>query len=74
MACIFDDNSRSIGRAPLLRLDGISRGPAAAITVEIEGRNPAYSVRCRIGAGFKSDVLGHDPVDEMTAVSDEEAI
>jgi len=49
---IFDDNSRSIGNTPLVRLNRISRGLPATIVAKIEGRNPAYSVKCRIGAAM----------------------
>ena len=49
---IFDDNSRSIGNTPLVRLNRISSGLPATIVAKIEGRNPAYSVKCRIGAAM----------------------
>ncbi len=49
---IFDDNSRSIGNTPLVRLNRISTGLPATIVAKIEGRNPAYSVKCRIGAAM----------------------
>ena len=49
---IFEDNSRSIGNTPLVRLNRISRGLPATIVAKIEGRNPAYSVKCRIGAAM----------------------
>jgi len=49
---IFDDNGQSIGRTPLVRLNRIARGLNATIAVKIEGRNPAGSVKCRIGAGM----------------------
>jgi cysteine synthase A len=49
---IFEDNSRSIGRTPLVRLNRISKGLPASIVAKIEGRNPAYSVKCRIGAAM----------------------
>jgi cysteine synthase A len=49
---IFDDNSRSIGNTPLVRLNRISKGLPATIVAKIEGRNPAYSVKCRIGAAM----------------------
>lgn len=50
MARIYEDNSRSIGRTPLVRLNRVSEG--ATIWAKIEGRNPAYSVKCRIGAAM----------------------
>ena len=52
MARIFDDNSLSIGNTPLIRLNRISAGLGAEIVAKIEGRNPAYSVKCRIGAAM----------------------
>ncbi|MDR5868055.1 cysteine synthase A [Halomonas koreensis] len=50
MARIYDDNSRSIGNTPLVRLNRVSEG--ATVWAKIEGRNPAYSVKCRIGAAM----------------------
>ncbi len=52
MARIFEDNSTSIGNTPLVRLNRISQGTGATIVGKIEGRNPAYSVKCRIGAAM----------------------
>jgi cysteine synthase A len=49
---IFDDNSLSIGRTPLVRLNRIVKGLPANVFAKIEGRNPAYSVKCRIGASM----------------------
>lgn len=49
---IFNDNSLSIGRTPLVRLNHISKGLGATILAKIEGRNPAYSVKCRLGAAM----------------------
>jgi cysteine synthase A len=49
---IFDDNSLSIGNTPLIRLNRISQGLGATIVVKTEGRNPAYSVKCRLGAAM----------------------
>jgi cysteine synthase A len=51
MATIFTDNSLSIGRTPLVRLNRITPG-GATVLAKIEGRNPAYSVKCRIGASM----------------------
>lgn len=50
MARIYDDNSYSIGNTPLVRLNRVNNG--ATIWAKIEGRNPAYSVKCRIGASM----------------------
>src|SRR5512134_4199260 len=52
MARIFEDNSRSIGNTPLVRLNSITKGAKATVLAKIEGRNPAYSVKCRIGANL----------------------
>lgn len=50
---IYNDNSFSIGNTPLVRLNKItSETKAKQILVKIEGRNPAYSVKCRIGANM----------------------
>ncbi|HOU54627.1 MAG TPA: cysteine synthase A [Myxococcota bacterium] len=52
MARIFEDNSRSIGETPLVRLQRVTQGLGATVVAKIEGRNPAYSVKCRIGAAM----------------------
>jgi cysteine synthase len=52
---IYDDNTFSIGRTPLVRLNRVTDGSRATILVKIEGRNPAYSVKCRIGASMVWD-------------------
>lgn len=52
MTRIYDDNSLSIGRTPLVRLNRITAGAGATVLAKIEGRNPAYSVKCRIGAAL----------------------
>src|SRR3990167_2735205 len=52
---IFDDNSLSIGRTPLVRLNRVVAGARATVLAKIEGRNPAYSVKCRIGASMVWD-------------------
>jgi cysteine synthase len=51
----FTDNALSIGRTPLVRLNRIHDGAPATILGKIEGRNPAYSVKCRIGAAMVWD-------------------
>jgi len=48
----FADNSLSIGRTPLVRLNRITRGAPITLLAKVEGRNPAYSVKCRIGASM----------------------
>ncbi|HCI14337.1 MAG TPA: cysteine synthase A [Gallionellaceae bacterium] len=65
MANWFADNSLSIGRTPLVRLNRITDGAPATILAKVEGRNPAYSVKCRIGAAMiwdaeKRGLLGPD--------------
>jgi cysteine synthase A len=52
MASIFSDNSLSIGRTPLVQLNRVAAGLGARVLAKIEGRNPAYSVKCRIGAAM----------------------
>src|SRR5436853_7810514 len=49
---IFDDNSLSIGRTPLIRLNRVTNGAPVTLLGKVEGRNPAYSVKCRIGASM----------------------
>jgi len=51
----FKDNSLSIGHTPLIRLNRIADGAKVTILAKIEGRNPAYSVKCRIGAAMIAD-------------------
>ena len=55
MARIFEDNTASIGRTPLVRINHLTRGATATVLAKIEGRNPAYSVKCRIGAAMVWD-------------------
>jgi len=52
MANIFEDNSVSIGRTPLVRLNRLAAGLPGVVLAKIEGRNPAYSVKDRIGAAM----------------------
>jgi cysteine synthase A len=64
MPTIFADNSLSIGRTPLIKLNRIAAGAKATVLAKIEARNPAYSVKCRIGAAMIKDaeergILGH---------------
>ena len=63
MAQIFSDNALSIGRTPLVKLHRVVGDAGATVLAKIEGRNPAYSVKCRIGAAMvwdaeKRGVLG----------------
>src|SRR5580693_6198137 len=48
----FDDNSYSIGRTPLVKLNRVIDGAPVTLLGKVEGRNPAYSVKCRIGASM----------------------
>ena len=48
----FPDNSYSIGNTPLVRINKMAKGLNATVLAKIEGRNPAYSVKCRIGASM----------------------
>jgi cysteine synthase A len=52
MKRIYEDNSRSIGNTPLVKLNNLTKGMRATVLVKVEGRNPAYSVKCRIGAAM----------------------
>ncbi|MEQ1638617.1 MAG: cysteine synthase A [Methylococcales bacterium] len=51
----YPDNSRSIGNTPLIKLNRITDDAPATILAKIEGRNPGYSVKCRIGAAMIND-------------------
>jgi cysteine synthase A len=52
MSKIYADNSQSIGNTPLIKLNHVTNGAKATVLAKIEGRNPAYSVKCRIGANM----------------------
>lgn len=55
MGQTFDDNSRSIGRTPLVRINRLAQGAHATVFAKVEARNPAFSVKCRIGAAMVWD-------------------
>jgi cysteine synthase A len=52
---VYEDNTKSIGRTPLVRINRLDAESGATILAKIEGRNPAYSVKCRIGAAMVWD-------------------
>jgi cysteine synthase A len=52
MSRIYRDNPESIGRTPLIRLNRVTEGAGATVLAKVEGRNPAGSVKCRIGAAM----------------------
>lgn len=49
---IYQDNSFSIGRTPLVKLNRVVDGAKATVLAKVEGRNPSFSVKCRIGASM----------------------
>jgi cysteine synthase A len=49
---LYRDNSLSIGNTPLVKLNKLVSGSKATVLVKIEGRNPSYSVKCRVGANM----------------------
>ena len=51
----YQDNALSIGKTPLVRLNRVTDGAGATVFAKIEGRNPAYSVKCRLGAALVWD-------------------
>lgn len=52
MSNIYVDNSLSIGRTPLVKINRITQGAKATVLAKVEGRNPSYSVKCRIGSAM----------------------
>ena len=59
MSTWYPDNAESIGRTPLVRLNRVLDGAQATVLAKIEGRNPAYSVKCRIVAAMVKDAIAH---------------
>ena len=49
---LYNDNSLTIGKSPLVRIHRLTTGMPGTVYAKIEGRNPAYSVKCRIGAAM----------------------
>ncbi len=62
MKNVFADNSLTIGRTPLVKLNRVTDGALATVLAKIEGRNPAYSVKCRIGASMIWDAEKKGPL------------
>ena len=67
MSRIYEDNSFAIGHTPLVKLNSITKNAKATVLAKVEGRNPAYSVKCRIGANMiwdaeKKGLLNKDKV------------
>ncbi len=52
---VFNDNAETIGRTPLVRINHLTKGLNATVLAKVEGRNPAFSVKCRIGAAMIAD-------------------
>ncbi|MGQ9637770.1 MAG: cysteine synthase A [Thermodesulfobacteriota bacterium] len=52
MTKYFNDNSLSIGNTPMVKINKMTKGLKSTILGKIEGRNPSYSVKCRIGANM----------------------
>ncbi|MFM2098141.1 MAG: hypothetical protein RIT06_769 [Chloroflexota bacterium] len=52
---VFDDNSLTIGHTPLVKLHRVTDNATATVLAKIEGRNPAYSVKCRLGTAMVLD-------------------
>ena len=48
----YKDNSQSIGNTPLIQINKVIGDSKATVLAKIEGRNPGYSVKCRIGAAM----------------------
>jgi cysteine synthase A len=73
VAVIYGDNSLSIGRTPLVRLNRVVGKGKAQVLAKIEGRNPAYSVKCRVGASMiwdaeeKGRIKPHTTIVEPTS-------
>ena len=73
MPGIYDDISLSIGNTPLVRLHRITAALPGSVVAKIEGRNPSYSVKCRIGASMiwaaeKDGILKRGSPREVTIV------
>ena len=60
MGTVYADNSQTMGNTPLVQLHQITKGCKARVLAKIEGRNPAFSVKCRIGVAMvnRAEQLG----------------
>ena len=65
MPAIFANNSLTTGATPLVQLHRVSAGCDARILAKIEGRNPAFSVKCRIGAAMVAQAERDGPAAEV---------
>ncbi len=68
MAQIFEDNSLAIGKTPLVKLHSVTKNAKATVLAKIEGRNPAYSVKCRIGANMIWDAEKRGVLDKSKTI------
>jgi cysteine synthase A len=58
MAHWYSDNSQSNGNTPLVKLSRVTEGAPVTMLAKIEGRNPAYSVKCAIRTGMRPEHAG----------------
>ncbi|WP_320677338.1 cysteine synthase A [Prochlorococcus sp. MIT 1300] len=68
MSRIYEDNSLAIGNTPLVRLNSVTKNAKATVLAKIEGRNPAYSVKCRIGANMIWDAEKRGALDKTKTI------
>ncbi len=68
MSRVFDDNSLAIGNTPLVKLHSVTKNAKATVLAKIEGRNPAYSVKCRIGANMIWDAEKRGVLDKTKTI------
>jgi cysteine synthase A len=52
---VFADNASSLGGTPLVRLNSVTHGVGATVLAKVEGRNPAFSVKDRVGVAMIRD-------------------
>ena len=51
---VYSNNAEAIGNTPLVRINRLISG-GATVLAKVESRNPAFSVKCRIGAALIAD-------------------